>query len=110
VVKGILTFLLIFIVELFEDIVSQVIVPVNVGLAILAFLDKASTVRFETTLFASDVLSTLLKPTIDLVIPVTVELIVIGDENVDMPLNVVDPENVIGPVNVGDAIGAFLSI
>jgi hypothetical protein len=63
--------------------IGAVAVPVNVGDARLAFNPRAVVVAVETGLLRSVVLSTLPRPTIDAVIPLTV------------------------PVKVGEARGAF---
>ena len=65
-------------------IVGAASVPVKVGLAKFAFKFKAVCVAVEIGLLASLVLSTLAKPTIVLVIPLTV------------------------PVKIGFAIGAYI--
>ena len=61
--------------------VGAVKLPVNVGEAILAFKFNADWVAVETGLFASVVLSTLPRPTIDFVIPLTVP-VKAGEANV----------------------------
>ena len=78
-------------------LLGRVTVPVNVGEARGAFRSRALCVAVEIGLLASEVSSTLPRPTSPLTKPVGAVI--------EAPVGIVTV-----PVNVGEAIGAFVSI